>query len=729
MAPRTPRYFRLSTGLLLLLLIAVFLPGQHLHGATPAVNGFQSDLPVAPGVQLTRFTHYTTHGPVQGQLLTVDLTNAAISTGLLTPGPMAAAEPLSQMTARSQAVASINGDFFDMEHTNAPYGVAVSNGQLLKGPIYSWVRAAGVGVDGIGRLAEMHLNGTITLPDGEVSLAGLNQHNIVTGGISMYTTAWGPPSRARAVENARDVHEVVVQNGVVVAKADGPGSGWIAADSFVLLGREDGAARLAQLPLGAPVSVRYAPYTNAPAPFNVAVGGREVLLRDGQIVEQEYTKPEADRGRTEPRSAIGFSADGRTMFLVTIEGRRRDSSGMTVRELAAFLQALGADDALNLDGGGSTTMMARKPGEWSAELVNRPSGGRERAVPNGLGIFVQPGSGRLAGLRILPALGEPANRVFAGLSRSFTAKGFDETYGPANASDFTWQSHTPDLGWFEPDGVFRASQPGTALVQVEANGADGRKAGIPLPVEVLPLLGIRLFHIGMDFAPGAGPGYLAVVGLGPDGKEADIETRDISLSYDPAMLDIVPVDLKHFQVVPKVPYGVTAITANIAGQSATLPINIGLTTASITEFERAAEWYTSAWKSTSTLTSAPGISGQSLQITYDFTQSNEPRVASAQPATPPTLPGQPVRIGLWVRGSGHGEQLVFNFASASGERFDAVGPQIMWTDWQHVEIDIPQGKALPLQLHAVSLIEGDSAKMYTGQVAFDGLGVRILRIP
>ncbi|MFO7169128.1 MAG: phosphodiester glycosidase family protein [Chloroflexota bacterium] len=707
---------------LLPLLLGSILIAHPAQPAQAAIAGAEEVTPVAPGATLTTFAQMTGHGPVRGAVLTIDLQNPQTSIGLLTPGPLAAAEPLSQLVARSGAVAAVNGDFFDQYYTNAPYGNAIADGQLLKGPIFSWTRVAGVGQDGRGRIAEVFLDGAVVLPDGERPIDAFNQHNIQPNGIGLFTTVWGPASRGRAVERAQGVHELRVRNGVAVAHSDQAGAGWIEPDEFVLLGREEGAAALAQVPIGAPVQVRVGPRSDAPAPFAVGLGGKEILLRGGQIAD-------VSDGAPQPRTAVGFSGDGATMFLVTVDGRQRSSTGMTLRELAELLLSIGASDAMNLDGGGSTTLLARRPGEAGAELINRPSSGRERPIPNGLGLFVAPGSGQLAGLRIVPALGEGEVHVFQGTSRTLVAKGFDETYGPAQAGEVRWRALTPEIGAFEAGGVFRAGQPGVAVVEAEADSRSGKSARGERTLIVLPLAGLAIDAVGMDFAPGAGPGFIAVRGLSPDGRSAQIEPRDVALSYDPSLLEIVPVDHKHFQVTPKVPYAMTAIRAHAGGHTAELPVMIGLAPVVVTEFEDVAGWGAVSWGGTASVAAGEGMFGQALVLDFDFTQGGAQRGASARPSPPLQLPGVPLRLGLWVHGQEQGEQLVFTLAGADGERFDVYAAEITWSGWQYVEVDLPQGKASPLALEAIHVVQNDPTRLYAGQVALDGLAVKVARGP
>ncbi|MFI6062924.1 phosphodiester glycosidase family protein [Streptomyces sp. NPDC051286] len=102
------------------------------------------------------------------------------------------------------------------------------------------------------------------------------------------------------------------------------------------------------------------------------VSGRFRLTADGQIV----VKPGADNSRN-PRTIAGTTQD-RMIMLATIDGRMTTSVGTTMDETAAVAQALGMHDAVNLDGGGSTTMSVE------GALVNRPSGTTERAVGDAL---------------------------------------------------------------------------------------------------------------------------------------------------------------------------------------------------------------------------------------------------------------------------------------------------------------------------------------------------------
>lgn len=364
---------------------------------------------LASGVTLETFRADAAHGTVTGELVTADLANPHVSVRLLHPHSVAERETVTSMTADAGAVAGVNADFFNIDESQHPgvtatgssNGPEIDRGRALKAAVPDAQRfgpamapgtstrdVIGVGVDGRARLGSLRLAGTLVAAGHRYPLAGLNQYAVAQGGIDAFTPAWGATSRARAVcgsDTKRgdpctdDTAEVTIRYGRVTAVADTPGAGPVPAGSTVLVGREAGADALRTLHVGDPAQVGYG-LTGASVPFRVAVGGAPIM-RSGA------TLPGVDDTVAATRTGAGISADGRRLYLLTIDGLAETGSGLTLAELADLLAGFGAADAINLDGGGSTTCAARLPGSDSVSLVNRlPTGAAERPVANGLGI-------------------------------------------------------------------------------------------------------------------------------------------------------------------------------------------------------------------------------------------------------------------------------------------------------------------------------------------------------
>jgi exopolysaccharide biosynthesis protein len=112
------------------------------------------------------------------------------------------------------------------------------------------------------------------------------------------------------------------------------------------------------------------------------LSARERVLSGGALRLSPWVEHD---GRRHPRTGLGLSADGRTAWLVVIDGRSRASAGATVSELGEALRSLGASDGVKLDGGGSSALFVRGRG-----VLNRPSDGSERIVANHLAVVQSP---------------------------------------------------------------------------------------------------------------------------------------------------------------------------------------------------------------------------------------------------------------------------------------------------------------------------------------------------
>ncbi|TWV46087.1 phosphodiester glycosidase family protein [Streptomyces misionensis] len=386
------------------------LAGAALAGAAPA-GAVAEGRSIAPGVAYREFDVRAAAGTAHAHLLTVDLGNPHVRVGLLHPGAVAARATVSAMANAVGALAGVNGDFFDITETQHPgvdatgasVGPAVADGEVLKAAVPNGQRfgpalppgattedVLGVGTDHRARLDRLSLTGSVRTPAGRLPLKGLNQYALPQNSIGAYTTRWGGASRERAVCGTdtdraagctTDTYEVTVRGGRVVSAATAPGGGAIPADTTVLVGREEGARQLRALAVGDAVTVTHSlTSASTTVAYAFALGGFPVL-RDGEPLSG------LDATTSAVRTAVGFDGGGRRLLILALDGAAAYRPGLTVAEEAATLRSLGASDAFNLDGGGSTEMVTRDPGAASVTVRNHPSGGAERPVANGVGVF------------------------------------------------------------------------------------------------------------------------------------------------------------------------------------------------------------------------------------------------------------------------------------------------------------------------------------------------------
>lgn len=390
------------------------LAGAALTGAAPAAAVRGTGTEIAPGVTYEEFDLPAAKGMTHVHLLRVDLRNKHVRLDLLHPGAVAARAPVSQLADTAGAVAGVNGDFFNItetqhpgvEATGATVGPAIAHGRVLKAAVPDGQRfgpalppgtttedVLGVGTDRRARLDRLRLEGSVSTSGGRLPLGGLNDYALPVGSVGAFTARWGSVSRVRATCGTdtdraapctTDTYEVTVRHGRVVSASDKPGSGPIAADTTVLLGREAGAQRLRKLSTGKRVTVRYRLVASSSGvPYRFALGGYPVL-RGGQPL------PGLDAATSAVRTAVGIAGGGRRLLLLALDGAPDYRSGLTIAEVADEMRTLGSVDAFSLDGGGSSELVARDPGATAVSVRNHPSGGAERPVPNGIGVFSAP---------------------------------------------------------------------------------------------------------------------------------------------------------------------------------------------------------------------------------------------------------------------------------------------------------------------------------------------------
>ncbi|WP_258038588.1 phosphodiester glycosidase family protein [Streptomyces sp. SM12] len=694
-----------------------------------------SDHPVSPGVELSTTQRLESDKWLDVQALSVDL-GEDVQVDYLATADVADAATIADLAAAHDpgdgrtTVAAINSDFFDINATNAPLAPGVRDGELVQSGSLNRTTVVGIDADGTGRILDIHFEGELTTPDGPAELTSYNAASVPANGIGVYTGQWGDADRLLPVLGSQQVTEVVVENGEVTSVSEKPGRGRVSEEATVLLGREEGATALAGLQAGDRVELEYGARTGDGGELpRTAAGGNGMLVVDGEPQNWENRPNNA----TAPRTAVGFSEDGTEMYVLTVDGRQAHSGGVTLTELAVMMDRMGAYTALNLDGGGSTTLLAREPGTAAPSLVNKPSDGVERVVPNGLAFTAPAAGGAATGFAVAPearpelaprgevmGVARP-DRVFSGLTRQLTALAHDATFGPARETAPRWRSGAAANGTVDSSGLFTAGRPGGIEVTAHAGPARG---SVELTVldELVRLEPTRL-RVGL--ADGTDTGAFALLGHDAAGYSAPVDPGDITLEYDDTLFDIAPDPAAAGFTVSALTddFASGTITATVGEVTTVLSASVGFGERVVSDFEDAGAWtFSHARAGGSLFTEPEGQEGAALGVRYDFGASTGTRAAYVTPAGGDiAVPGQPQSFSLWIRGDGQGAWPSLHLTDATGTG------QVLRTDhidhigWREVTFEVPDGFRYPASVHRFYVAETRPDVQYTGEIAVDQL--------
>ena len=246
----------------------------------------------------------------------------------------------------------------------------------------------------------------------------LSQSTIIAGYKDYDTSgSWGMQTvreQAAAAESARGVNVVAAVNGDFYNMGTGQPTGVLVMNGQVV-NNAAGRNYFAILKDGTAV-IRTGSLQGDEAE---AIGGALMLISDGEIAvvgnDSYYTTKQ-------PRTAVGITADGQVVIVVADGRQAPTSSGYTYIELAEKMLELGCVDAINLDGGGSTTYLAQYSGTDELVLANTPSDGQERSVSSSLLVVSNSEPTGVFGSAIV----SPQNEVYTpGATVEFNAIGAD----------------------------------------------------------------------------------------------------------------------------------------------------------------------------------------------------------------------------------------------------------------------------------------------------------------
>lgn len=321
------------------------------------------------GLALTKIRKGMADGPVQMFLVRFDPQQGWRMRVAPAGANIAQRTQPSRIASRHRALIAVNGGFF--AYDGGAVGAVLVDGEWIRLP-WKGRTAIAFRPDGTAKIGNLQARAVVDFSSGlQIPIRDLNGWPD-KGTVSVLTWRFGGYYKLRPGEMALEV-----RNGVVVGKPGGGGV-HVYPNGFTLIASGGARPWANKIKRGerARLSVRAVGWDG----FTTALGGGPRLINNGRVevtALREAFRADVRVGRG-PRTAIGIDRQGRYIILV-VDGRRPYYSiGLTLTELAATMQKLGAVEALNLDGGGSTSMVVK------SRVVNHPSDGLERRVSNAL---------------------------------------------------------------------------------------------------------------------------------------------------------------------------------------------------------------------------------------------------------------------------------------------------------------------------------------------------------
>lgn len=334
-----------------------------------------------PGIVQYLIRTANERGPIAANVLEIDLSNENISVkvGLPNKEKIKSKDTLLNIVKNEMAYAGINANYFDVKVGN-PLGTLITNGVWLVGPVYDRV-AIGFSTDKKVYIDQVILLGSATVlrgfrkkPFTMFEIDGLNTPLHLYNKIGIFTSNWD--NKLTIPEN--NAFYVVKKGCIKKIKDDSEVK--IPDDGYVLVTKDSQYLNFLKKRDCIKINWQSNPdWSN----IKEAISGGPYLIMNGEIYVDSLNQriKFAKKETYAPRSAIGIDENNK-LYLIAVDGRNNGYSvGLTLQELAELLKKLNLKEAINLDGGGSTTLVANE------EIINKLSERHERKISNGLLIF------------------------------------------------------------------------------------------------------------------------------------------------------------------------------------------------------------------------------------------------------------------------------------------------------------------------------------------------------
>lgn len=458
-----------------------------VHRAEAASTTKLSESNITSGAQLLEYRYNTTRSGKSAiaiaDVVKVDLQNPYVNLNVMTGqgGKFTTRQSVEGMAKETNAVAGVNGDYFNTSAEGVPMGAQASDGVLMSSPSQlAGMYAFGVTKSGTPMIEQFTFEGKVTAEDGSTfDLAGINQASYMTepdktfshtNKLYIYTDAW--KAVERPANSSTTPTEVLVQDGVITQISLNKGiKQTVPAGAYILRAHGTAAKYIQQhMAVGQKVSTDYALKVRStgktvdPADLKMMIGGHTIMVDQGKTTS--FSRNVNAIGGNRARTAVGYSQNGRYAYIIAVQDNN-NSAGMSLYELQSFMVSIGVWKGINLDGGGSTTLVTRPLGEKEAELTfeTEYGGTTQRSVVNGLGVYTTAPQGSVKGFNI-----SGPKQLLLGQTAKYTANGYDTYYNPINNDNIkpTWKAGSSNIKWTGSE--FKATGSGTAKVIATSNG-------------------------------------------------------------------------------------------------------------------------------------------------------------------------------------------------------------------------------------------------------------------
>ncbi len=416
-----------------------------------AIYTYKETTPIATGVSLSKINEFYSDHNISYTVIEADFKNENLSFNLLkSNNGVDTFDTVSNLAKTDEnVVAAVNADFFSSYKNGKGFslGLELKDGKILQSPINPDTMATIFFGDDKINMSYIDFNISILAPNGETdNVRHLNKHTDYFGDILMYTSSFNGGMSPGA---SGEVVEVVVEKSKItefrrnMPPVEIPKNGYIFAVS-----EGNNMFFSNNFEVGDEIKLNYSVSKDL-LNSSCAVGGGSIIVSKGKALKT-FTHTVSGYN---PRTAIGTDKTGTKLYLVAVDGRQQTSRGMTMEELASLMENLGCYTAVNLDGGGSTNMIASSVFNSQLETVNSPT--ENRKVINAIGVTHNKETGKTTGIKIK----SDKDIMFIGESANITASTHDEFLRPTGETVVL----TSNEGTFN-SSVFTAAKGGIATI-------------------------------------------------------------------------------------------------------------------------------------------------------------------------------------------------------------------------------------------------------------------------